>query len=87
MQIFKYKKAIITLFEDKKLLERYQNQARITAEAHSAKYFAEQILDVYKIAIKNKPKHKIALIDKVHNLITNEEEENEENEKTNNTES
>lgn len=82
-----YKKAIITLFENKKLLERYQNQARITAEAHSAKYFAEQILDVYKIAIKNKPKHKIALIDKVHNLITNEEEENEENEKTNNTES
>ena len=37
-----------------------------------SKYFAERILDVYKIAIKNKPKHKIPLLDKVQKIIKNE---------------
>ena len=68
-----YKKAIITLYRDKELLRRLSNQARIQAETHSSKYFAEQILDVYNIAIKNKPKHKIPIIEKVHNLISLED--------------
>ena len=74
-----YKKAITKLYKDRDLLERLSNQARIAAETHSSKYFAEQILDVYKIAIKNKPKHKIPIIEKVHNLIntdgSNDDEE------------
>lgn len=65
-----YKRAIISLYSDRKLLKRLSNQARISAEIHSSKYFAEQILDVYKIAIKNHPKHKIPLIEKVQNLIS-----------------
>ena len=64
-----YKKAIISLYKDSNLLKRMSNQARITAETHSSKYFAEQILDVYKIAIRNQPKHKIPIIEKVHNLM------------------
>ena len=64
-----YKKAIISLYKDRDLLKRMSNQARITAETHSSKYFAEQILDVYKIAIRNQPKHKIPIIEKVHNLM------------------
>ena len=56
-----------------------RDRARIAAETHSSKYFAEQILDVYKIAIKNRPKHKIPIIEKVHNLIntdgSNDDEE------------
>ena len=73
-----YKKAIINLYNDRKLLIRLSNQARISAEIHSSKYFAEQILDVYKIAIKNKPKHKIPLLEKVHNFInTNGDDKNE----------
>ena len=71
-----YKKAIITLYRDKELLMRLSNQARIQAETHSSKYFAEQILDVYNIAIKNKPKHKIPIIEKVHNLISLEDGDN-----------
>lgn len=73
-----YKKAILTLFHDRTLLSKLGKQARISADKHSSKYFAEQILAVYKIAIENKPKHKISIIDKVHKIITTEgEDENE----------
>ncbi|MEE3342660.1 MAG: glycosyltransferase family 4 protein [Bacilli bacterium] len=67
-----YKRAIVKLYRDRDYLNRLAKQARIAAESHSSKYFAEQILDVYKIAIKNKPKHKIPIIEKVHNLISAE---------------
>ena len=67
-----YKRAIVSLYRDRDLLKRLSNQARIAAESHSSKYFAEQILDVYNIAIKNKPKHKIPIIEKVHNLMNTE---------------
>lgn len=70
-----YKRAILSLYKDRGLLKRLSNQARIAAESHSSKYFAEQILDVYRIAIKNRPKHKIPIIEKVHNLINNGEED------------
>lgn len=78
-----YKREIINLYKDRSLLKRLSNQARIAAETHSSKYFAEQILDVYKIAINNKPKHKIPIIEKVHNLISSDTEECDDNEKTN----
>ena len=64
-----YKKCITRLYQDKNLLKKLSNQARISAETHSSKYFAEQLLDVYKIAIKNRPKHKIPLIEKLHNIL------------------
>ncbi len=80
-----YKRAVKSLFENKELLNRLSNQARIAAESHSSKYFAEQILDVYNIAIKNKPKHKIPIIEKMHNFINTEE--NDKNEKNDNSQS
>lgn len=64
-----YKKCIIKLFKDKDLYQKLSSQARISAETHSSKYFSEQILDVYKIAINNHPKHKIPLLDKISNLF------------------
>ena len=73
-----YKRAITKLYRDRALLSRLSKQARIAAESHSSKYFAEQILDVYKIAIKNKPKHKIPIIEKVHNFMNTEEHDNNE---------
>lgn len=78
-----YKKAIISLFNDRELLKKLGKQARIESEMHSSKYFAEQLLDVYKIAIKNKPKHKIPIMNKVHKIINGDEED----EKTDNTKS
>ena len=54
--LFKDKKgyvdAITKIMKDPELRERLAIQARNTVEAHSAKYFAEQVLDVYKKALK-----------------------------------
>jgi len=68
-----YKTAIIKLYNNKDLLNRLSNQARISADTHSSKYFVNSILDVYKIAIKNKPK-KASKLDKLKNIITKEAE-------------
>ena len=64
-----YKKHIMTLYKDKQYLRKLSNQARISAETHSSKYFTDQILDVYRIAIKNRPKVKIPLIEKLRKAI------------------
>lgn len=45
---------ILKLASDKKLVKFLSNGARVSAEQHSSKYFAEKVLDVYKIAINNK---------------------------------
>ena len=64
-----YKKHITKLFEDKQLHQKLRAQARISAETHSSKYFAEQILDVYRIAIKRYDKSKIPLIKKIQKFL------------------
>lgn len=46
-----YKKCIEEILNDEKLLNTMRKQARITAESHSLKYYAEKILDVYNCAI------------------------------------
>ena len=69
-----YKKHITKLFEDKQLHQKLRSQARISAETHSSKYFAEQILDVYRIAIKRYDKSKIPLIKKFQNFLKGGEE-------------
>ena len=45
---------IIKLACDKKLVKYLSNGARTSAEQHSSKYFAEKVLDVYRIAINNR---------------------------------
>lgn len=51
-----YKKYMLDILTDEKKLEKMSKQARITADTHSLKYYAEQILDVYKCAIKQTEK-------------------------------
>ena len=46
-----YIKCVVSLIQDSKDRNRMGKQARISAEKHSTKYFAEQVLDVYKLAI------------------------------------
>ncbi len=75
-----YKKCIINLYQDRELLNRLGRQARISAETHSSKYFAEQILDVYRIALKNHPSHKIPLMNKVQAIFKNKKEEEKDEE-------
>jgi len=64
-----YKKSILTLFNDRELLKRLSKQARNSAEIHSSKYFAEHVLDVYKIAIKTQSNPKKTFIEKIINTI------------------
>ena len=74
-----YKKAIIELYNNPKELKKLSKQARVSAEMHSSKYFVESILDVYKIAIKNKPQTIIPLVDKIKNLIKKENKDEKDN--------
>lgn len=60
-----YINIITKLYNDKELLNRLRKGAENTAEMHTVKYFAERVLDVYNIAIKNKPKSIIPLLDKI----------------------
>lgn len=60
--LFKNKKDYLNvmhkLLQDKEKRETMGNQARINSETYSSKYFAERILDVYKLALKGKSKNK-----------------------------
>ena len=69
-----YKKCITNLFQDKALRKKLSIQARISAETHSSRYFAEQILEVYRIAITNQPKHKIPFVEKMTKVFKNDKE-------------
>ena len=60
-----YIECITKLYNDQKQLNRLKKGAVNTAEMHTVKYFAERVLDVYKIAIKNHPKSIIPLIEKI----------------------
>lgn len=82
-----YRKSIIRLFEDKVLRKRISKQAKISAEMHSSKYFADQILDVYRIAIKGMEEPKIPLFSKIQKMFRNSDELEDKDEKDNNIKS
>ena len=54
-----YKKQVRYLMENADLLKSMSRQARITADSHSSKYFAEQVLDVYKTALGDRYQEKL----------------------------
>lgn len=74
-----YKKAIIELYNNPKELKKLSKQARVSAEMHSSKYFVESILDVYKIAIENKPQTIIPLVDKIKNILKKDDKDEKDN--------
>ena len=49
-----YKIIINELYKDKMKIKNMAKQARLNAELHSSKHYAESVLDVYKHAIDNK---------------------------------
>ena len=70
-----YKNAIISLYRNNNLLKKLSKQAKISAETHSSKYFVNNILDVYRIAIKNRPKRiSIPIIDKIKKVFSKKED-------------
>ena len=63
-----YKKALIETMASKNELNKMSKQARITADSHSLKYYAESILDVYNSAIKNSKKNK-NIVEKITDIV------------------
>lgn len=57
--LFKNKKeyinSMLDLIESKEKRDKMGNQGRINSETYSSKYFAERVLHVYKIALKDRP--------------------------------
>lgn len=62
-----YIKHVTMLLKDKETYQIMRKQARITAESHSLKYYAEKILDVYECAIKSTPNKTI--LDRIMNML------------------
>ena len=71
-----YVDIVLDLIKDKKKLERLSKQARINAETHSSKFYAEQALVVYKIAIENKNLDNYGTIGKVIDKVKEKKSEN-----------
>ncbi len=68
-----YKRTITDLYEDKVKLARLSAQARLNAETHSSKYYAESVLDVYNRALKEK-KEKVGFFKKIANKFKKDDE-------------
>mgnify|MGYP004575243505 CR=1 FL=1 len=62
-----YVSAIEKLYKNKEQYKVMCKQARVTAESHSLKYYAEKILDVYNITIKSSKNE--SFIDKIKGVI------------------
>lgn len=70
-----YRKYIIKITDNKLLYEKLSRQARIQGESHSAKYYAEKVLDVYYTALggdeptEEEKQEKKTFISKVKNVV------------------
>lgn len=64
-----YKKCVRKLMGDPELKKRMSEQARISAEPHSAKYFAEKVLDVYQTALKGSGTHQKNFFGKAKDVV------------------
>ena len=75
-KIFNTKKEYIKIIEnlilDKQTLKRISNQARVSSETYSSKYYASRVLDVYKKAIENSGRKK-GLFGKIKEMKVHEE--------------
>lgn len=64
-----YKQQIIELMGQPEKVQKMGRQARITAETHSAKYFAEKVLAVYKTALGDRGESGKTFFEKVKHVI------------------
>ena len=62
-----YKKAIMQILDNSNTLKMMSEQAKITADSHSLKYYADKIVYVYKRALSGIEKESI--IKKIYNLF------------------
>ena len=64
-----YIKYMIELVLDNDKRINMGNQGRINSETYSSKYFAERVLDVYRLALKDIPKGKNTFLSRVKRII------------------
>ena len=73
--LFKNKKEYIKkmseLIMDKEKREHMSRESRINSENYSSKYFADRVLNVYKLALKDKPKEKKTFFNRIKSTIKN----------------
>lgn len=78
-RIFNTKEEYITiikdLYDDKDKLSNMKRQARINAETHSSKYYAQSVLDVYKTALNNKNHNNLGIVGKIYDKVREEKNE------------
>ncbi len=70
-----YVKKVLKLIGDEKKLNALRKQARINAETHSSKFYAQQALVVYGIAIKNKDHKNYGTIGKIVDRVKEKKSE------------
>ena len=70
-----YVKIVLDLIDDKKKLKQLRLQARMNAETHSSKFYAEQALVVYNIAIKNKNHENYGTVGKIVDKVKEKKNE------------
>lgn len=64
-----YIEDVLSLYEDKKLYEKFSNQSRILSNSHSSKYFGERIYEVYEHAIKLYNENNKKITTKISNFL------------------
>lgn len=71
--VFKEKKDyihyVLEISDNDKLYNKLRVQARNSSNMHSIKFFADKVMEVYNIAIKNYPKNRIPLLEKIRKII------------------
>ena len=65
-----YQEYLLTLLNDDKLRSEMGREARISSEVYSSKYFADRVLDVYKLALKGRePKKDKSFMCRLKNTV------------------
>ena len=64
-----YKKQVEELLNNPNKLKQMSKQARISADRYSPKYFAERVLDVYKLAISSRSSNDRRFFSRLKNVV------------------
>lgn len=64
-----YIRYVLEISSNEKLYNKLRVQARDSSNMHSIKFFADKVIEVYNIAIKNYPKTRIPMLEKLRKLI------------------
>lgn len=64
-----YIRYVLEISGNEKLYNKLREQARDSSNMHSIKFFADKVIEVYNIAIKNYSKTRIPMLEKLRKLI------------------